>query len=563
MRISRHPLAPAALALALLTVLGWGWWGYGATGDWSLEFADAHRIWLGHVPYRDFIPTYGILTAGLMAPFFALKGSTLAGIWLAAALLILAETAMVLRLLRPRDGRFEGAPLALLFMALVAFLPSNSRFILGYSTAGFASVLLWTAFFLARRSRSGANLLAGVLLGAQCYTKLDAGLASAGILVFLLLLLALRRRWAEGGRLLAGFVLPSVIVWGSLLVVGARVDLLWGSTVEVLGQTGYVHDVVLGKRLLVGALAGAFAAVACALPAIRERLPLARRALPPLVVAVALLATGLDGANILGSGGERGPVALFYFWFLCWLAAGVLMFSELAAQRSFAGMLGQLEGWRWTVLLLGGAGLTRCTMSGWFPINYYQPSFFLAFAWLLAPAWKSPARPAFLLLWAATSLAILVAAFAGLPRGSAKFPTPFGTIRLQNDARWSEPVEIYRRVRDDPTPGSLLCTYMTGPFVATGREPCGLYTYGHRLGFAPRYRPERERDTLAALHAIPPLYVLMEKERAIFAPPFGKEFGVEIAAWVGQHYREAVRWRNAAGGEWTLLRRDDAPPFPP
>jgi hypothetical protein len=563
MRISRHPLALSTLAIALLTALGWGWWGYGATGDWSLEFADAHRLWLGHVPYRDFIPTYGILTAALMAPFFALKGSALAGTWFTAALLILAETAMVWRLLRPRDGRFEGASLGLLFVALVAFLPSNSRFILGYSTAGFASVLLWTFFFLARRSRPGASLLAGILLGAQCFTKLDAGLAAGGILFFLLLLLALRRHWMEGARLLAGFVLPSAIVWGGLLATGARVDLLWGSTAEAIGQTGYVRDLVLGKRLLAGSLFGALAAAACFLPAVRDRLPLVRRALPPLVAAMALLATGFDGANILGSGGERGPVALFYFWFLCWLVAGVLMAAELAAQRSFAGMLGQLEGWRWTVLLLGAAGLARCAMSGWFPINYYQPSFFLAFAWLTLGGGKSRAGLASAMLWSAAALAILVAALGVLPRSSVPFRTPFGTIRLHSGADWSEPVEIYRTIRDDPTAGSLLCTYMTGPFAATGREPAGLYTYGHRMGFAQRYRAERERDALASLKARPPLYVLLEKERATFAPPFGKDFGVEIAAWIGQHYRESAHSRNGAGGEWTLLRRNDAPPPPP
>lgn len=559
MTTPRHPLAPSVLAVALLAALGWGWWGYGVTGDWSLEFADAHRLWLGHVPYLDFIPTYGILTAALMAPFFAFGTSTLPALWGATALLVIAETAMVLRLLRTRDGKFDRVPLGLLFVSLVAFLPSNSRFILGYSTAGFASVLLWTAFFLARRSRPGAGLLAGILLGGQCFTKLDAGLAAAGLLLFLLLLAILRRRWVMAARLVAGFAAPALLAWGILLAAGARLDLLWGSTAEAVGQAGYVRDVVLGQRMLAGAIAGAVVAVACLLPPVRSRLPLAKNHLPVVVAALLLLAVGFDGANVIGSGGTRGPAALLYGGFLCWLAVGVLMFADLAGQRSFAGILGQLESWRWTVLLLGAAGLARCAISGWFPFNYYEPAYFLAFAWLMRGDDRPRPSLAPLLLKAAAALALLIAALAVLPRGSTPFRTPFGPVRLQDNAVWSEPLEIYRRVRDDPTPGSLLCTYMTGAFVVTGREPAGLYTYGHRLAFAPRYRAARERDALSSLRASPPLYVLVEKERATFAPPFGKDFGVEIGAWVTTHYAVALEHNNGLGGRWTLLRRRDAP----
>lgn len=559
MRLIRDPLAPAAGALAVFTALGWGWWGYGPVGDWSLEFADAHRLWLGHVPYRDFIPTYGILTVAAMAPFFAFKGGALAALWISGAALILAETAMVLRLLRPKDGRFDAALLALLFVATVAFLPSNSRYILGYSTAGFVSVLLWTAFFLARRLRPGADFLAGILLGTQCYTKLDAGLAACGMLAFLLLLRTLRGHWRAAGHLLAGFALPSALTWVGLLAVGARGELLWGSTAEALQQAGYVRDVILGKRLAAGGGAALLAAALCALPAVRERLPLVRRWLPSAACALLLLAVGLDGVGILGSGGARGPSALFYFWFLCWLAMSVLMLSELFAQRSLAAVLGQLEGWRWTALLLGAAGLARCGMSGWFPLNYYQPAFFIGFAWLLASAWKSPSRLVRPLLSAATGIALLVAAFAVLPRGTVRFLTPFGAIRLQDDARWSEPVEIYRRVRDDLASGGLLCTYMTGPFVATGREPAGLYTYGHRLAFAGSCGARREALALELLRAAPPLYVLEERERATFAPPFGKAFATNLAVWVSENYQQVLEDDNGVGGHWTLLRRRDAP----
>ncbi|MCC7518868.1 MAG: hypothetical protein IT578_06750 [Verrucomicrobiae bacterium] len=551
--------ALATVALSLLTALGWGWWGYGATGDWSLEFADAHRLWLGHVPFRDFIPTYGILTAAVMAPFFALKSGTFAGLWISAAVLILAETAMVLRLLRPKDGRFEAPALSLLFVGAVAFLPSNSRYILGYSSAGFASVLLWTAFLLARRTRPAAEFLAGFLLGMQWHTKLDAGLAAVGMLAFLVVLRALRGRWRDAGRLLAGFLLPIALAWGALLLVSARGDLLYGATAEAFAQAGYVRDVVLGKRLLAGGALALLAAILCVLSPIRERVPLVRRWIPATACAALLLALALDGARVLGSGGELGPVALFYFWFLCWLAVAVLMLAELFGQHSLPAALGKLDGWRWAALLLAGAGLARCAVSGWFPLNYYQPAFFLGFGWLLAPAWKARSRPVRLLLPLAAGIAVLVAALAALPRGSLPFVTPLGTIRLQNDARWSEPLEIYRRVRDDPTPGGLLCTYMTGPFVATGREPSGLYTYGHRLAFSGAWAPQREALSLDLLRARPPLYVVAEHERATFAPPFGKAFATNLAAWVSANYQRTLEFNNGVGGHWTLLRRKDAP----
>lgn len=559
MRFARHPLAPATLALTLLAALGWGWWGYGATGDWSLEFADAHRLWLGHVPYRDFIPTYGILTAAIMAPFFTFKGGALAALWISTAALILAGIAMVLRLLRPKDGRFDAARLALLFVATVAFLPSNSRYILGYSTSGFVSVLLWTAFFLVRRRRPEADFFAGILLGTQCYTKLDAGLAAGGMLAFLLLLRTLRGHWRATGHLLAGFALPSALAWIGLLAAGARGELLWESTAEVLQQTGYVRDRILGKRLVAGGIVALLLAALGALPTIRERFSLVRRGLPTAVCALLLFAVVLDSAAILGSNGARGPVAILYFWFLCWLAVGVLMLSELFAQRSLSAALSQLEGWRWTALLLGAAGLARCAISGWFPLNYYQPAFFLAFAWLLGSSGKSPSRGARSMLVAAVGIALITSGFSVLPRRSVPFPTPFGTIRLQNDMRWSEPVEIYRRVRDDPAPGALLCTYMTGPFVATGREPSGLYTYGHRLAFSGSYALRREMLSLDLLRAKPPLYALVERERATFAPPFGAAFATELAAWISENYRQVLEYDNALGGHWTLLRRRDVP----
>jgi hypothetical protein len=99
---------------------------------------------------------------------------------------------------------------------------------------------------------------------------------------------------------------------------------------------------------------------------------------------------------------------------------------------------------------------------------------------------------------------------------------------------------------------------MTGVFLATGCEPAGLYTYWHRLSLAGKRRPEREQLALEKLQAHPPDFVLMEKERASFAPIFGREFGLEIFRWIQQHYHEADRFDNSDGGRWVLLERNDA-----
>jgi hypothetical protein len=146
--------------------------------------------------------------------------------------------------------------------------------------------------------------------------------------------------------------------------------------------------------------------------------------------------------------------------------------------------------------------------------------------------------------------------FSGIPtKEVGPFQTPFGRVLIQQSGAWSEPVRLLEKLKNEPPEKGLLSTYMTGVYLLTGQEPRGLYTYWHRLSTVKTDRDSREELALTILRKNPPEFVLIERERATFAPHFGEEFGEGIYAWIQSEYGVVSTEENAQGGKWVLWKR--------
>lgn len=544
-----------AAATLLLTWIGWGWWGYSVAGDYSLELADAIRFHYGQIPYRDFIPTYGALTMFLLAPFFSLGIDALPFVWFATVILILLEFGLLFLLLKKlSDHRFFILG-GLLFAFTVVWIPTNAGYLMGYSTAGFVSVILWSLILYLLIERPDSDLRTVFFLGIQLYTKLDMGLLAVLILIWILIRHLIAKRLSHCVRLIFSFLTPSIFIIGTLLLRGAHWDLLLGSTLEALGQAAYVRDEILGKRLFFLGVLGLVLSI-YKTTSFYRRLRIVNRV--PLGFAVLFCMAAIwDTYRILYLQSNFGIVALYYFWAVAitWIASDVL--ARLYEVRSWGDFQEWMNHPKMVMFLIAGVGLFRCAVSGWFPLNYYQPApFLLACSLLFHPeTWVLRIRKS--LLWIGIVAYGISEIISIMPRKSLVwFQTPYGKVRFETRSDNFERFSLYQELQKKEKKDGLLCTYMTGAYLFTGVEPFGLYTYWHRLSATGKFRAEREALALKLLQERPPKFILIEKEQATFAPQFGVQFGLEIFSWIKQNYNEEKRM-DVQKESWTFYQQKE------
>jgi hypothetical protein len=542
--------------LAALVVLGWGWWGYGVSGDYSLELADAMRLSLGEIPYRDYFPTYGPLSLVVLAPLFALAEWALPAIWLLSAALIAFMIILVARLGGLKQTTFSPMAVGMLFVLGAAFLAGNSRYIMGYSTAGFMGVCIFGGFFYLLHKSGVRSHGAILLLGLLLFTKLDLALVAAVLVLWLMIGRGVREI-PRGGVL---FLLPALAFTLYLGGAGVTFNAWLDSQLEMFEGAVYIQDRVLrGRLMLLGLICLAIAGIS-RVTVWRSLCKGYQPFIPLLFCMLFAVCAWLDMLRIVVMDSVFGPIWINYFWFFVWVWAAAhflvqtLRYPSRFLERTYR------KPYLCALLLVGAAGIARSAIFGWFPLNYYQPAFvLLAISVLGSGSAKKGVRRIF---FGVGLLALGVTALHPILPASnmVRFESPYGVVLLRDDSQWREPVEIYTYLQEKSADEGLLSTYMTGVYVLTGHAPHGIYTYWHRLAASGSYRIRREAEALAMLRKDPPGYVLLEKERATFAPKFGIDFGRELHAWVLANYDLVLVEVNEQGAEWRLMGRKSAVP---
>lgn len=544
----------AACLVGIFTFAGWGSWGYSVLGDYALDHADALRVAQGDLPYRDFLPTYGALYMHLASPFFHLGQASFPSLWLATALLLLVEVVMLLRTAsRALSPAWLGV-LALLFVTTVAFMPNNAKFIMGFSQSGFLSSFLWVALLalLARGGQSWKDhAVAGCLLGLQPFTKIDMGFTAIAILAAWVVL-DLGRQPRRVGVVLVGFLVTWLLVCLLLLARGGTVDLLLGSAMESLGQATLIRDKLLGRRFIVLAAAGGLMTIGLAMRPLRGATLKIRNGIRPCMIWLLPVVLILDAYRGIRDGSLQNLVFLDFAWAWIWVSVVAHLLAAVVRGRSLRPLFAIVSPTLLVILGVAGTGFLRCAVTGWYPLNYYQPAALLLgviwFARLPAP-FTTRARAVFrwtLIAGLALQLFISLRSAMPDPGRTAKVSTPFGDVRLPDpgDARniLNSLMDLHSRALLSSMPtvfdtdARILCTWEPSFQLLTGMKSSAFYTYNHRLGFCGDYRDQRERENLEWFHRNPPRFVVEEQERATFSKHFGKDFGVQVGKEIERDY---------------------------
>jgi hypothetical protein len=542
--------------VGLYTTFGWGHWGYSVIGDHDLDLTDALRVSQGDVPYRDFLPTYGLLHMLLAAPLFHLGRAFFPAYWGITALLITVQLFVLARLGR----RFlPGIWVAILLgfaLTAMAFAPTNSKFILGYSQSGFLGSLLFTvALTLLAVVSPRRWALAGLCLGLIPFTKLDLGFASLAVVLVMGILWS---RAARGAAL--SLVAYFIATWLALALFAwawaGRLDLLLGSTIETFGQVGLFADATLALRIKLLAFLGLLFAALFHFPPLRPLLRRAERRVRPWIPFLLPAAVAIDVARTALFGPLHRLVVLNWTWTLALILVGSRLLVAVMRARSLRPLRAARSPILVPILLITGMAILRVLGSGWYPLNYFQPAPLLLLAyWLTPPAVTRTVHVWRLLPFLALAVAAqaVASAEACLPNPCALtwFPTPHGKIGFTFRSDLIRADERLLTAMAPRHPGQvLLCTYEPSFHLLTGMRFAGFYTFFTRLGLTGAYAAERERQTLDLLERRPPDFVLWDREVGRVHRRFGVDYGLEIAAWIRARYEVT-----ASEGGSTLYRR--------
>ncbi|MDD2708043.1 MAG: hypothetical protein PHV34_08540 [Verrucomicrobiae bacterium] len=550
----RHPGVWFAAVAAALVWGGWGWWGMGVYGDPALDLTDALRYHQGDIPFRDYLPTYSVLHILLSGPLFALGTACFPTIWILTAMGILWQGWMIGRLIRSALPPFLFIASGGLFLSTVAFAPNNAKLMLGYSASGFLGTLLWTALLACwwRTPLDGRRWgFGGAILGLVLFTKIDLGLTA--IACFLFLALVFFRRDPRGIFLCGGTVLlVGAMLTGWVLLQGGKWDLFWGATAECFGQVSLIRDPTLTRRFLLMAVWGAACLLLQVLPRTRSFWLRSEAKWIPWLLWLLPLALLVDAWR----GWETGSLKRLLFFNQAMAFAGTMVGTRFAAamirRRSFFAAARLLPP-RWGVLLVvSGMGLFRTAITGWYPLNYYQPPMLvLIVMWLGALSKRAEARAGMktrrssLILQTAWILA-LAASLAVAWRGCVekKHPsltvrTPFGSVVMIGEETLLRDVQtVLTKLADVSPEDRLLCTYEPSLQLLTGMRSSAFYTYFHRLAACGKYREQRERECEEFFRRHPPRFVLEQQGKAVFSRVFGPDYGAGIAALMASQYRQ-------------------------
>lgn len=535
---------PVALALGLF-LGGFGTWGAGVWGDNALDLADSLRVFQGDVPYRDFVPTYGPLHLA-SAPLFALGRAFFPSYWSATFLLVVAQMLAIMGMVRRRNDPFWTAMAALLFLACVAFAPINAQLMQGYSASGFLGTLGWTLvlwLLWSGENPRGSSpwFTVGAILGLQPFTKMDTGLTACAVLVALSIVLGTRQKHSAL-RMLAGFLASWAAILLGLVAWGGSPRLILESGLEGMGQATIFGDVVLKQRIEALFLGGAMLTLALALPSLRRKLVRLQRELRPWLIWLLPFALLIDGIRGWPSASLKNMVALHYLCVLVWVLVTARLGAALLRWRS----LRALRFRSWPALLamwvIVGVGIARVSITGWYPLNYCQPStLLLLLLWFgTRSTQRGFSRSVYRGTLACTALlclALVIQRLACPIHMVTRIETPFGEIPISMDPVTRHDLATILEILNAASPGeTLLCTYEPSAQLLTGMRSAAFYTYFARVGFSGQYQPVREARALEFFMQRRPRFVLWDKERASFSRFFGHDHSLALARWIEVHY---------------------------
>ncbi len=549
-----------ACLVFMLTLGGWGWWGFGTDSDYALDMMDALRRFQGEIPYRDFIPSYGALHVHLVAPLFALGHRTLPVIWIATAFLIWIQSWMVMRIAEIIRPGWWAIGVGTFFMTLCAFPSYGTKFLVGYSQSGFLGSWLFTLLLVtlvgAKRNSvstpfSPRWFFAGALLGAQLFTKMDAGVAAIFVGIALLVILFANKLGRNALALLAGYASVCAGMWAFLWLQGGKPLLIIESALEGFAVAGAVRDHALEKRLvLLGTLVLA-SSIAMLAPPLRAR-SLRLRAFGALGLVLALpLAFAWDAWRVARHGSGCEMVGVNYLF-----CATVFLVSSrylVAAwrRRSIALLHRGRHLWVTIACLLGLAGIARAALTGWVVLGYYQPMLFLVgvLAWRRSwetilhfrvwnSTWQSSIRVS------SVSMVLVTIVFFGKSWSMVRttpdlipFDSPWGRVWYVQSFHSDLLLEL--RKRGAGGYDYLFSNHLPGIYFYTGMRCASFYTWTTRVAMSGPYKKVREEQTLASFLKWQPKFVVITDEtyRQFAIPKFGMDYSLDLMDRIRAGYR--------------------------
>ena len=350
-----------------------------------------------------------------------------------------------------------------------------------------------------------------------------------------------------------------------LFAVGGTPRLIIETAIEGLGNATFFGDAELKRRLLVLFGCGALLAIGWVLPLSRPHYLRARRVLAPRLLWLLPIALAVDAWRGWPAFSLKNLVALNYFWVLVWVLVAARLGGALIRWRSLR--VFRFRAWPAVLLacVVAGMGIARVSITGWYPLNYHQP------AMLLLAILACSTRPRGRGLGAALKTAMIAATCASfalawhkmhdLPWPKTWIPTPHGALPVAYDDATRRDLEtVLGILRTAPLGEAILCTYEPSAQFMSGLRSAALYTYFGRMGFSGKYQPDRERQAWDLFRMRRPLFVLWDKERAVFSKSFGVDHSRKLAEWIEMNYDKVYTASPQSFMKMQVYRRRDPPP---
>jgi len=450
----------------------------------------AWRLLLGEVPYRDVFDHKPPGVFALYALAFSTFGISATGIHLFAALYNSATAGVLFLLVARLRERWTGLVAAAVF-AIMSAAPAyhgqaaNTEAFLLLPMLG-AAALVWRA--LGRAQGCGLAFVAGVLCGVALLIKQQA----APVALFLALALAWRRIWKER-RVRAGVAELALMLAGAVLPAATTLLIFWR-----LGALGALYDAVIRYN----------ADYARSWSAADSRDMLA------LVFHTGWCSQGLLwllavlGAVILAVRRTRGDVFL------------LAMFAASAA----AVAMGLLLLPHYFVLLLPAtAALAACAVSAVGNVRALRQR-----------------RRTLIALYCLIAVACGLAAFAGDGWYWFRRSPDEAVRRVYPGNPFDQSSTLAAYLQKQTKPGDRLFIVGSEPQVLllARRRTVSRYPYIYPLTLGSRAARARQRETLAAIEAAPPVYLVLVLFEHSLLPREGRsmEFSRRLSALIRRDY---------------------------
>ncbi len=523
------------MGTALLSILGWGWWGYGFSGDYIVEFSDVLRVHQGSVPYLNFVPTYGILYPGLMSSLFCFGPNAVTAIFAATILLVFCQLSGLLRMNILSTG-FQQTVFALLYLGLAAFSLTDSNFMIGFSQSSlFAGVLFsLTLLLLNKPITPGRAAACGFLLGLQWFTKLDMTVPSLAIL-FVLTLAA--RGASTRCSLLISYTTTVGLVVLLVLANGGQWAIFLESMTELLVAAPTLgSDSLLKQRMIAVAVGVGLTFVVMShsrLKGLKRRLRTSWLLLFPLVGLMDL---------VRGENDPRKELVLIKWYLYCTTAWICMRFIWMFARRGWKVFHRERLLQFICLVVVCFFGCSRAFLSGWYPLGYSMPFLLL----LLVASFPRPiqmpcggVQGAIRVAWLAIALLFVGRAAVKYQAASdlAVFASPHGPLRVTGEIHrtYSTYVDAAHQC------GEIRRTFSTYPLlpVILGSSSVNYHSVLFRLQWARPYDVQETR-ILRLLRDGNPELILLENTASETKALFGSDYGRKILDHIEAHYEPVV-----------------------